>query len=80
MPIRCKFSLDEQKNDDDKGELKTFTFHAVYHGDDPEHENSKYWKWTPFGQLILGTVNANVLEELQVGKEYYIDITEAPSS
>ena len=79
MVVRCKFSLDEQKNDDKEGDLKTFTFNAVYHGDNPEHENYKYWKWTPFGQLILGTVNANVLKELQVGKEYYIDITPAES-
>jgi len=70
-------TLDEQKNSDGsyEGHPKIdLVFNAVYHNNDPNHENSKFWEWTPSGQLILSTVNKAVLEELEPGKEYYIDI------
>lgn len=78
--IRCKFSLDEQKNGDSVGkdgkQKLDFTFHAVYSAD-PDSENNKYWEWTPSGELKLSTVNPSMLDLLTPGKEYYIDIIDA---
>ncbi len=47
----------------------------VYPGDDPAHENSKFWAATPGGKLELNIVNASAVEGMEVGAEYYIDIT-----
>lgn len=40
-------------------------------------ENESFFRWTPSGQLLLATVNPQAAEQIQVGQEYYIDITPA---
>ena len=47
----------------------------VYGNNDPEHENSKFWAATPFGELKLTTVNADALVGFDLGKEFYVDLT-----
>jgi hypothetical protein len=42
-------------------------------------ENAEFYKWTPGGSLLLGTINADVAAKLEVGKEYYLDISPAPA-
>ncbi len=36
-------------------------------------ENEQFFKWTPGGEISLGTVNENAAAALEVGKEYYVD-------
>ena len=43
-------------------------------GDSPE--NKEFFKWTPFGELNMGTVNENVSKQFEVGKEYYLTFEE----
>ena len=52
----------------------TIALQTVY-SDNPE--NAEFFKWTPFGQLRMGTVNLAAAAEFEVGKEYYIDFTKA---
>lgn len=40
-------------------------------------ENEKFFRYTPFGMLEMGTINAEAAAQFEVGKEYYIDISEA---
>jgi len=40
-------------------------------------ENEKFYKYTPYGKLSLGLVSGDTADMLEVGKEYYIDISEA---
>lgn len=40
-------------------------------------ENEEFYKWTPGGQIQLSTINSLAAEKLKVGKEYYVDFTEA---
>jgi hypothetical protein len=40
-------------------------------------ENKKFFKYTPYGKLEVGTINTEVANEIEVGAEYYIDITRA---
>lgn len=40
-------------------------------------ENAEFFRYTPYGQLSFGSVSAH---EFEPGKEYYIDLTEAPAS
>lgn len=39
-------------------------------------ENKGFWKWTPSGKLQMSCTNPKV--DFQPGKEYFVDITEAP--
>lgn len=59
------------------GKVSTVVFHPVYHKDDPNHENSKFWAQTPGGELKLDVVNAAAVDGLEVGAEYFLDITPA---
>lgn len=40
-------------------------------------ENEEFFDCTPYGKIVLGTVNQEALKEFEVGKEYYIDFTKA---
>ena len=42
-------------------------------------ENKAFWKWTPAGKIELQTVNDEVVKNMHVGKEYYIDFIPAES-
>lgn len=44
---------------------------------DPEDENSKFWQYTPSGNIRLGTVNADAVNQFDLNKEFYVDFTEA---
>ena len=59
------------------GKVATVVFHPVYHGGDLKHENAKFWAATPGGELRLNIVNARAVEGLEVGQEYYVDVTPA---
>lgn len=39
-------------------------------------ENLAFWKYTPSGKLELGTVNRDVVKNLDLGKDYYVYITD----
>ncbi len=38
-------------------------------------ENEKFFEWTPYGKMELGTVNQAVLDSLTLNEEYYVIIT-----
>lgn len=50
------------------------SFSAVYSGSE---ENDKFFKATPGGHLDLFTVNKEFADTIELGKEYYIDISSA---
>jgi hypothetical protein len=92
MTTRCKFRIDsinhsvQQSSEIVQGEYVTtqkdyFTLVAspVYHNRDPEHENTKFWNYTPSGKLELSTINKAAIEWAKPGMEIYIDISPAPS-
>lgn len=58
-------------------EMQTVKLSPVYANGDPNHENSKFWAASPQGSITLGTVNADAVKLLDLGKEFYIDFTEA---
>ena len=89
MAVRAKFRLDrvEQqlintgaKNEDgswQKTEMRTLILTPVYGNGDPSHENTKFWKASPSGEIRLGTVNEQAWKQFELGAEYYIDFTKA---
>ena len=51
----------------------TLEFAPVTQGSE---ENKTFWKYTPTGKIELGTINRNVVKALDLGKEYYVYITD----
>lgn len=45
---------------------------AVYGKSDPEHENSKFFKYTPNGEIKIGVVSPEVAAEFVPGEEIYV--------
>lgn len=67
--VRAKFKCVEKTEQVDSN---SFKFNVVTEGSE---ENKEFFKWTPSGQLSLGCTNKAV--DFVVGKEYYLDISEA---
>lgn len=51
---------------------ETITFHPVAFG---SHENEQFFKYTPYGEIKIGTINEEVSKQLEIGKDYYVDFT-----
>ncbi len=45
--------------------------------DDPSDENRRFWSATPTGMIELGMVNQAAVDQFELGKEYYIEFSEA---
>lgn len=69
---RCKFKC-RSKTDFDEG-FSNIHMEVVRDG---SKENQTFFKVEPSGYLDLQYVGAEVASEIQVGKEYFIDITPA---
>jgi len=73
--VRAKFRChwkDEQKNAEGEVLSATIKLSPVSSGSE---ENKEFYKYTPGGEMNLYTVNPVVAAQIEVGKEYYIDIT-----
>lgn len=92
MPrLRAKFRIDkiertmssrpvagaDGKTRYEPAEIRTIVASPVCGGNDPDHENSRFWQYTPSGRLELGCVNVAAVEEIELGSEYYLDLTPA---
>jgi hypothetical protein len=81
MNIRAKFkviSVIPHSEGNAEPEHTSINLMAVY-SDDPNHENAKYWKYTPSGNLMM-TVLSHVVSDFEVGQEYYITLELAESA
>lgn len=70
MDIRAKFKVISVAPQGD--EHTSINLMAVY-SEDPNHENAKYWKYTPSGNLTM-TVLSHVVADFAEGQEYYITL------
>ena len=81
MTIRAKFTLQSRKRTswvNNDGTLNgpypdELDFWAVY--DDGIPENQRFAKATLTGHLTMSVDNPSALEQFQVGKSYYLDLT-----
>lgn len=58
-------------------EMRTIVMNPVYANNDPEHENYRFWRMSPSGEIKLGTVNPEAWKHFELGGEYYVDFTKA---
>jgi hypothetical protein len=70
MNIRAKFKVIDITP---QGEGHTSVNLMAVYSDDPSHENAKYWKYTPSGNLMM-TVLSHVVEGFKLNQEYYITL------
>lgn len=74
MKVRAKFKCDRVIENETQ---VTWEMSPVYADNDSEHENSKFWKYTPCGNLSMGLNKEEYKGQHPVeGKEYYLDISE----
>lgn len=58
-------------------EMVTIEMFPVYGNGDPNHENTKFWQASPGGKLEMNCVNQEASTQFKVGKEFYVDFTDA---
>ncbi len=69
--VRAKFRVNSYETRLDRGEeLRTIKLGCVVDGSE---ENKKFFKYTPFGQIELGTLNQAAWEQFPLGSEMYVD-------
>ncbi len=69
--VRAKFRVDERAERIGGGVVR---MSPVMDG---SGENKKFFTYTPYGKIEMGTINEEVLKEFTPGKEFYIDFTPA---
>ncbi len=69
--VRAKFKVDERAETTNGGKV---TMSPVTGGSE---ENKKFFLWTPWGRMEMGTINPDALKEFTPGREFYIDFTPA---
>lgn len=72
MNVRAKFRVtDKEVNEQGEGSVK---LEAVTSG---SPENDEFFKWTPSGELSMGTINSQALAQFELGDEFYVDLVKA---
>ncbi len=66
--------LDGEKTNWVSGEVQTIILRPVSGGSE---ENKKFWVASPSGRIELGCANLEAAQLFELGKQYYIDFTEA---
>lgn len=77
--VRAKFVVNTINRMNNTGQGKgqvasTVVLNPVYSAD-PDHENAKFWKATPSGEIKMTVQNEQALAFFELGKEYYVDFT-----
>jgi hypothetical protein len=69
--VRAKFKVESITENSDNCSIK---LSPVTVG---SKENEEFYKWTPSGNIELNVLKKETANKFVVGKEYYIDFTEA---
>lgn len=77
MSVRAKFKVTklEVTGYNEAGEQIGNVHLAPVVGGSPENES--FFRWTPHGGATIGTVNAEAFKKFKVGRDYYVDFTDA---
>ena len=73
--VRAKFRVNSYETRLDRGteELRTIVMSPVIDGSE---ENKKFFKYTPYGEIKIGTLNRAAWEQFPLGAEMYVDFTQ----
>lgn len=73
MSVRAKFKVEEITFTKEGGRI------ILLPVTDGSPENEEFFKWTPYGEIKIGTINPAVLEEFKAGDAVYVDFTKVSS-
>lgn len=71
MTVRAKFECVRKEETNEGAQVQFFPVT----GGSPENE--QFFKWTPAGQIQIGTINKAAAAQFEVGKQYYVDFSPA---
>jgi hypothetical protein len=71
MTVRAKFKVESITTDTNGASVKLV---PVTSG---SKENEQFFKWTPWGEMKIGTINSAAAEQFKPGAEFYVDFTPA---
>jgi hypothetical protein len=74
MSVRAKFKVSTISPIESDGSISQITLYPVCSG---SKENETFFKWTPSGEIRIGTINSNAAKQFELNKEYYVDFTPA---
>ncbi len=77
MRVRAKFRVTKLEANNPPG--ISVELQPVY-SSNPQHENSKFYECTPSGEIGLGIVSEDTARSFEIGKEYYVDFSPAPTT
>lgn len=80
--MRCKLVLNSKQPCMGDREGFTYRFGAVWEGSTEKQqasENAVFGHYTPYAEFNCSIFNDHVNEQLEVGKAYYVDFSEAPN-
>lgn len=73
--VRAKFQVQRYETSlQGKEECRTIHLTAVYDG---SPENKQFFKYTPNGRIEIGILNERAWREFPLGREVYVDFTNA---
>ncbi len=72
--VRAKFKVTAIEPNTGGGDGKSITLFPVTGG---SVENESFYKYTPGGSILLSTINEEAAKQFEVGKEFYVDFSEA---
>lgn len=72
IKVRAKFKC--MSVTESEGGLKSASLQPVTGG---SPENANFFKWTPSGQIQLGTINPEAAKLFVPGREFFVDFTPA---
>lgn len=76
--VRAKFRVNSFETRLDRNEeVRTIKLSAVTGNAGDSEENKKYFKYTPWGEISLGTLNKNAWQQLPLGAEVYVEMVGA---
>ncbi len=72
MGARAKFKVISVT--ESEGGIKSVKLSPVSGG---SPENESFFKYTPYGEISMGTINSAVAEQFKPGQQFYVDFTAA---
>lgn len=73
--VRAKFRVASKSPSSENG--VDIRMEAVVDG---SPENKEFFRWTPGGTLLLHTINQAAADQLELDREYYLDISPAAAA
>ncbi len=77
MSVRAKFYVGSLKKTRMGSQPQVGTMVELFPVTQGSDENKEFYQYTPSGKIELGTVNEEAAKQFDIGKEYYVDFTEA---